>query len=141
MRLHTWQGKTLLTGLVVVATGRVRADDWPQWLGPQRDGVWRESGIVEKFPASGPKVKWQKPIGGGYAGPAVAGGKVFVTDRVLAPGAKNPDSPFNKKRTIGRREPLLCLHQAHRSVLLEYKYHCPYLRLTPPPGPPTAPPI
>src|SRR5260370_22967278 len=119
MRLHTWQGKTLLTGLVVVATGRVRADDWPQWLGPQRDGVWPESAIVEKFPASGPKVKWQKPIGGGYAGPAVAGGKVFVTARVLAPGAKNPDSPFNKKVTIGGSERVLCLDEADGSVVWE----------------------
>ncbi len=119
MPLQTWQGKTLLIGLVLVATGRVRADDWPQWLGPQRDGVWRESGIVEKFPASGPKVKWQKPIGGGYAGPAVAGGKVFVTDRVLAPGAKNPDSPFNKKVTIGGSERVLCLDEADGSVVWE----------------------
>src|SRR5438270_11312964 len=70
-----------------------RADDWPQWLGPQRDGVWRETGILEKFPASGPVYRWRTPIGAGYAGPAVAGDRVYVTDRMLEPGSKNPASP------------------------------------------------
>ena len=60
-----------------------RAEDWPQWLGPQRDSVWRETGIVDKFSAEGPPVRWRAPLGGGYAGPAVAGGRVFVTDRIL----------------------------------------------------------
>ena len=49
-----------------------RADDWPQWLGPQRDGHWRETGIVKSFPASGPPVRWRTPISAGYTGPAVA---------------------------------------------------------------------
>src|SRR5258707_15047514 len=70
------------------------ADDWPQWLGQNRDSVWRESGIVDKLPAGGPTVVWRAPIGGGYAGPAVAKGKVFVADRQLAQGASNPSDPF-----------------------------------------------
>jgi len=40
----------------------LRADDWPQWLGPRRDSVWRETGIVEKFPASGPPIRWRTPV-------------------------------------------------------------------------------
>ena len=60
------------------------AEDWPQWLGPKRDGVWRDTGLVEKFPTGGPKVLWKAPVGVGYAGPAVAGGKLFVTDYVPA---------------------------------------------------------
>ena len=71
-----------------LAGSAVRADDWPQWLGPKRDGVWRETGIIEKFPEGGPKVRWRTPINPGYTGPAVVGGKVFVMDRVLAEGAK-----------------------------------------------------
>ena len=48
----TWRFLTLaLLGLT--STG-ARADDWPQWLGPQRDGVSRETGILEKFPREGP---------------------------------------------------------------------------------------
>src|SRR5215218_2825350 len=83
----------------VVASG-ARADDWPQWLGPQRDGVWRETGIVDKFPPGGLKAKWRTPIGAGYAGPAVAAGKVYVTDRVLAKGAKDPANPFKPEPVV-----------------------------------------
>ena len=61
------------------------ADDWPQWRGPARDGVWRESGIIEKF--DGPRIKrrWTVPISGGYSGPTVARGRVYVSDRVAEP--------------------------------------------------------
>src|SRR5262249_42474646 len=58
----------------------LRADDWPQWLGPNRDGVWRETGLIEKFPAGGPPIVWRKPVAGGFAGPAVADGRVIVFD-------------------------------------------------------------
>src|SRR5438552_300210 len=64
-------------------TCAVWADDWPQWLGPQRDGVWREDGILDKFPAGGPKTRWRKPIGGGYSGPAVVGERLYVMDRTV----------------------------------------------------------
>jgi outer membrane protein assembly factor BamB len=62
-------------------------DDWPQWGGPQRDLVWRETGIVDKMPAADPATgllprMWTARIGAGYAGPAVARGRVFVCDRV-----------------------------------------------------------
>src|SRR5687768_6054795 len=84
-------------GMVLLAlalAGPARGDDWPQWLGPKRDGVWREDGILERFPAQGPTVRWRVPIGGGYAGPAVAGGKVYVTDRQLPEGVRYPANPF-----------------------------------------------
>ena len=58
----------------------VCADDWPQFLGPQRDGIWRETGILKKFPGDGPKKLWSAKIGGGYGGPSVSGGRVFVAD-------------------------------------------------------------
>lgn len=68
---------------LVGATDRVQADDWPQWGGPNRDIVWRESGIVQTFPTSEllPRV-WSTPIKAGYSGPAVADGRVYITDRV-----------------------------------------------------------
>src|SRR4051812_45488179 len=78
-----------------------RADDWPQWLGPQRDGVWREKGILEKFPSEGPTVRWRVPIGAGYSGPAVAAGKVYVTDRLAAPKSAKPASGFDKRFIAG----------------------------------------
>src|SRR5207248_1813213 len=56
-----------------------------------RDGVWHETGIVQKFTEkqleSGKQLKiaWRQPISAGYSGPTVAEGRVFVTDRVLEP--------------------------------------------------------
>src|SRR3990170_4365634 len=61
------------------------ADDWPQWRGPGRDGVWHESGIVDRFDGPEIKLRWRAEISGGYSGPTVAAGRVFVTDRVEEP--------------------------------------------------------
>jgi outer membrane protein assembly factor BamB len=71
----------ILAILLVVAHGVAVADDWPQWGGPQRDLVWRETGIVAKLPTDGllPRV-WSTPVGEGYSGPAVANKRVYVTD-------------------------------------------------------------
>lgn len=114
----------VLIGGFVSATAR--ADDWPQWLGPQRDGIWRETGIVDKFPADGPKVRWRTPIAGGYAGPAVAGGRVYVMDRILAKGAENPADPFNLKQAIPGQERVLCLNEADGKIVWTHAYDCPY---------------
>lgn len=61
------------------------ADEWPQWRGPNRDGVWAETGIIDKFDSSEIKLKWRVPISSGYSGPTVAQGRVYVTDRVVQP--------------------------------------------------------
>ena len=73
-------------GVWLFAGNVLFADDWPQWLGPSRDAIWREDGIIEKFPTNGPPVRWRAAIGGGYAGPSVAKGRVYVADRRLATG-------------------------------------------------------
>jgi outer membrane protein assembly factor BamB len=65
-----------------------QADDWPQWMGPKRDNVWREDGVIERFPPNGPKVLWRTPIAGGYAGPAVVGSGVLLMDYVTADNVK-----------------------------------------------------
>ena len=72
--------------ILIMAT-HAAADDWPQWGGPQRDLVWREGGIVEALPAVDPNTgmlprMWTAKIGSGYAGPAVANGRVLLTDRI-----------------------------------------------------------
>ena len=72
--------RTILTLLVWWAPAW--ADDWPQWGGPQRDLVWREQGIVEDLPQGDLPRLWSAPVASGYAGPAVAQGRVFLTDRV-----------------------------------------------------------
>ena len=70
----------MLLFLLSLACVPLNADDWPEWRGRGRLGVWSEAGIVETFPARGLRVKWRTPIRAGYSGPAVAGGRVFVTD-------------------------------------------------------------
>jgi outer membrane protein assembly factor BamB len=102
-----------------------RADDWPQWLGPQRDGVWRETGILDKFPEGGPRVRWRAPVGLGYAGPAVGDGRVYVPERQVAEGAKNPSGPFEVK-TVPGIERLLCLDDKDGHLVWKHEYDCPY---------------
>jgi outer membrane protein assembly factor BamB len=63
-----------------VGGARLVADDWPEWRGKGRLGVWNETGILDTLPAGGLPVSWRTPIYAGYAGPAVADGRVFVTD-------------------------------------------------------------
>src|SRR5688572_22540934 len=58
----------------------VRAEDWPQFLGPQRDGTSSEK-IAITWPKEGPKKSWEKELGAGFAGPVVADGKVFIFHR------------------------------------------------------------
>jgi outer membrane protein assembly factor BamB len=123
--------------LLVFALGTAYADDWPQWLGPQRDGVWRETGIVETLPSGGPPVRWRTPIGGGYAGPAVAGGRVYVTDRKLAPDTRNPSDPFERGKVAGT-ERVLCLDETDGRILWQHEYACAYT-VSYPAGPRTTP--
>src|SRR5207302_8453519 len=111
--------------LAALATFYLRADGWPQWLGQQRDDVWRETGILEKFPAEGPKVRWRAPIGAGYTGPAVANGRVYAMDRQLTPGASNPSNPFARGEIPGS-ERVLCLNEADGKILWKHEYDCPY---------------
>jgi outer membrane protein assembly factor BamB len=56
----------------------IEAADWPQWLGPNRDGSSPETGLRTTWPAEGPKVLWRVPGGDGYSTVAVAGGKAFT---------------------------------------------------------------
>jgi outer membrane protein assembly factor BamB len=119
--------------LVVAASQPSYADDWPGWLGPKRDGIWRETGILDKFPTGGPTVLWRAPCGMGYAGPAVAQGKVFVVDRVLGDGAQNPKDPFEKSSVRGR-DRLLCLDESNGKELWNFEYPIEY-RVSYPAGP------
>lgn len=88
-----------------------QGDDWPDWGGPKRDLVWRETGIVKKFPTEGllPRV-WSTPIGEGYSGPAVANGRVYITDRQIR----------------AQTERVLCLDAETGAIIWKYEYPCRY---------------
>jgi len=127
-----------MLALVVMSSVTARADDLPQWLGPTRDDVWHETGIVEKFPEGGPKVLWRAPIGGGYAGPAVAGGNVYVMDFVKASGDVTND-PMSRAELAGK-ERVLCLRASDGKELWKHEYDCPY-KISYPAGPRVTPAV
>ncbi len=98
--------------LILLLAAAIRADDWPQWRGPNRDGVWAETGILNSFPADGLKVHWRAPVGPGWSSPVVAKGRVYVTDAELAaPKA---------------RERVHCLDGATGKSLWTYSYDVVY---------------
>jgi len=111
--------------VALLAVSPAMADDWPQWLGPKRDGVWRETGIVKKLPDKLPVV-WRTPIGEGYSGPAVANGFVYVTDWVRDQGTKAPGSPFNNTAVLPGNERVHCLDAKTGEIKWTHTYACPY---------------
>lgn len=65
--------------IVALAATLGAAADYPQWRGPGRDGISKDTGLLKQWPADGPKLLWKlDKIGGGFSTPAVAGGKIFV---------------------------------------------------------------
>ena len=89
------------------------ADDWPQWRGPQRDGVLRESGLASDLPGDRLPAKWSVAIGPGYSGPTVADGRVYVTDR------GSEDSASDVER-------VLCFDATDGSSIWQHQYDCRY---------------
>ncbi len=79
-RRATWAALALLggaTGLIGVAAA-VSAADWPQWRGPERSGLSKETGLLKTWPAEGPKLAWTaRKLGEGHATPSVAKGRIF----------------------------------------------------------------
>jgi outer membrane protein assembly factor BamB len=115
---------SVLFAAAFLATAAVAtADDWPQWMGPKRDNVWREDGILDKFPQGGPKIVWRVPMAGGYAGAAVSGGKIYVTDYVTAADVKIPN--FDRKEFSGT-ERVRCLDQKTGEEKWKHEYPVKY---------------
>ena len=70
---------TIIVGLLALLSSNLSAADWPQWRGPNRDGISKETGLLKEWPQDGPKLIWQvKDLGGGYATPSVAGGRIYI---------------------------------------------------------------
>ncbi|HYT90416.1 MAG TPA: PQQ-binding-like beta-propeller repeat protein [Gemmataceae bacterium] len=73
------------------------ADDYPQWRGPNRDGVSKEKGLLQQWPAGGPKLAWKATsLGNGYSTPSIAKGQVYListtderTEQVVALNEKD----------------------------------------------------
>jgi outer membrane protein assembly factor BamB len=114
-----YKGMILLIGLLACES-RVNAEDWPQWRGPNRDGVWTEQGVVKQFSSKQLPAVWRKPVGSGYCGPTVARGRVYVMDRQTDPA---------------QQERVLCFEAATGRSLWTHTYPCKYVKVGYPAGP------
>jgi outer membrane protein assembly factor BamB len=76
--MMTRSGFTSLLTLAIVSL-TAGAADWPQWRGPQRDGVSEETGLLQKWPEGGPKLLWRiQGLGGGYSTPSVVEDRLYL---------------------------------------------------------------
>lgn len=122
-RLHPLSVALYAIAVCMLAKPAV-AEDWPGWLGPRRDSVVNETGLLRSIPKEGLKIEWREPIHGGYAGPAVAGGRVFVTDYVVKSG-KNTNNPGGRDKLEGT-ERVLCLDAKTGKEIWQHAYDRPY---------------
>lgn len=118
MNIHKWL--SLAAGFVLTSsTTSLSAEDWPQWRGINRDAIWNETGVVERFPDDGLTVKWRAPVRGGFAGPAVADGRVFVLDYQETAGS----------RTMDGHERLVVFDEETGTVLWQQEWPATYRNL------------
>ncbi|MHC4556511.1 MAG: PQQ-binding-like beta-propeller repeat protein [Planctomycetota bacterium] len=75
------KSKVMLIAAIVTITAGSTLADWPQYLGPYRNAVSMEKGLLRSWPADGPKVLWTVTVGRGFGGPVVKDGKVYLLDR------------------------------------------------------------
>ncbi|MCE2543825.1 MAG: PQQ-like beta-propeller repeat protein, partial [Acidobacteria bacterium] len=116
--MHASAKTLLVVGIAAATAWPLRAADWPEWRGAGRLGVWTDTGIVETLPEGGLTAAWRTPIHGGYAGPAVADGRVFVTD------ARRPDP--NSTAAVER---ILALDEETGAVLWTHEWETNYAGL------------
>ena len=114
--------------LLTLCTAVIRADDWPEFRGLGRLGVWRETGILETFPEEGLAVRWRTPIKHGFAGPAIADGRVFVTD-------------FERTAGLVGTERILCLDEVTGEILWTREWEANYAGISWDEGPRATPTV
>ncbi len=127
MSFRTFARSTASILMLSVATwlsSSALGDDWSGWMGSSRDGVYRETGIIDEVPADGLKVKWRKPIDRGYAGPAAAAGRVFVFDYQKQSGESINDP--GQRANLKGKERLTAFDAATGDQLWQHSYDCPY---------------
>src|SRR5947209_2886921 len=79
------QGRTPLLiriAIVTIMAAAAGAEDWPQFLGPARNGVYSGNDLPAKWPPGGPAVVWKKDVGQGFSSPVLAQGRLILFHRV-----------------------------------------------------------
>jgi outer membrane protein assembly factor BamB len=85
------------TAALLLTAFSTRADDWPHWRGPKRNGISAETGWTTDWPKEGPRVAWKARVGIGFSSFAVAGGRVFTLGN-----ANNHDTVWCLDATTGQ---------------------------------------
>ncbi|MCU0872074.1 MAG: PQQ-binding-like beta-propeller repeat protein [Pirellulaceae bacterium] len=77
MKRYLWCLALLLPGVTAVAASPA-SFDWPQWQGPDRNAMSKETGLLKEWPEVGPPLAWRiEGLGGGYSAPSIAAGRIF----------------------------------------------------------------
>jgi len=92
--------------------GLARADDWPQFRGPKRDGISHEKGWITNWPKEGLQILWKQPVGNGYSNVAIANGRLYTLG--LLP--KEPDKKDSLQETV------TCLQAETGKILWQFSY-------------------
>ncbi len=92
-------------------------EDWPQWRGPNRDGLSSEVGLLHAWPEGGPKVVWEVTVGRGLSSVAVAGGRVYTMMQEDPPAAANAGNPPPQSF-----ESVVCWEAATGKELWRFRY-------------------
>ena len=114
--------------LVLLGVAAPLANDWPEFRGEGRVGVWTETGILETFPEAGLDVRWRTPIHHGFSGPSVADGRIFITD-------------FERARGLDGTERILCLDEKTGEILWTQSWEASYLGVSWDEGPRATPTV
>jgi outer membrane protein assembly factor BamB len=79
---HAFSRRLISTATLLAALGAgssAQAADWPQWRGPERNGISTETGLLKQWPSGGPRLEWKaNGLGGGYSGVSVAAGRIYT---------------------------------------------------------------
>ena len=108
----------LACALLIAIAGPVQAqaEDWTQWRGQERLGIWHDTGIIDEFPDEGLEISWRVPIGSGYSGPVVSNGRVVTMDYEPKAGTKRAEAI----------ERVICLDESTGELLWENKWETHY---------------
>jgi outer membrane protein assembly factor BamB len=106
--------KLAATSLPLPGGGTGQAD-WPQWRGPNRDGLSAETGLLTDWPAGGPRVLWKRVIGRGFSSVAVANGRLYTMEEETAPETPKAAAPRH-------REAVLCLDARTGREVWRFRY-------------------
>lgn len=123
--------------MLLIAAVPIDAQDWPQWNGPDRDGVLRSANVVLDFPRDATPV-WKVEGGIGFSGPVVVGDRVFITDYVLQSGTITNNA--GKRDELQGRERIRCLDAKTGDVIWQHDYDRPY-KISYPGGPRATPTV